>query len=134
MVDLELVPHPGITWAEAVEADYGMEGGVLRVKTRAATLVHRLDGPITDWTRRRITYGFEIRNRFMVFKVRFGTRSRRVSTRRDGLTIKNVDVDDPDGVSLVHRSKLSKASISTMAFRYFVHRVECLTVDFLDYI
>ena len=36
IVDLELVPHPGIHWPKAVEADYGMEGGVLHIKTRAA--------------------------------------------------------------------------------------------------
>lgn len=36
MVDLELVPHPGIRFPQAVEADYGMDEGVLRVKSRAA--------------------------------------------------------------------------------------------------
>lgn len=36
MVDLEIVPHPGVKWPRAVEADYAMEGGALRVKTRAA--------------------------------------------------------------------------------------------------
>ena len=36
IVDLELVPHPGIQWPKAVEADYGMENGALRIKTRAA--------------------------------------------------------------------------------------------------
>jgi len=36
IVDLELSPHPGIQWAKAVEADYGMQGGVLKIKTRAA--------------------------------------------------------------------------------------------------
>ena len=36
IVDLELAPHPGIAWPKAVEADYGMSDGVLRVKTRAA--------------------------------------------------------------------------------------------------
>lgn len=36
IVDLELVPHPGIQWPKAVEADYGMEGGALRIKARAA--------------------------------------------------------------------------------------------------
>jgi predicted DNA-binding transcriptional regulator YafY len=36
IVDIELVPHPGIKWPKAVEADYGMEEGALRVKTRAA--------------------------------------------------------------------------------------------------
>lgn len=36
MLELELVPHPGITWSKAIEADYGMQDGVLRVKVRAA--------------------------------------------------------------------------------------------------
>lgn len=36
MVDMELVPHPGIGHPEAIEADYGMDGGVLRIKARAA--------------------------------------------------------------------------------------------------
>lgn len=36
IVDLELVPHPGIAWPKAVEADYGMQDGVLKIKTRAA--------------------------------------------------------------------------------------------------
>lgn len=36
IVDLELVPHPGIEWPKAVEADYGMVDGALRIKSRAA--------------------------------------------------------------------------------------------------
>jgi hypothetical protein len=36
IVDLEIVPHPGITWPKAVDSDYGMTDGVLRVKARAA--------------------------------------------------------------------------------------------------
>lgn len=36
MVDMELVPHPGIAHMEAIEADYGMSDGVLRLKARAA--------------------------------------------------------------------------------------------------
>jgi hypothetical protein len=36
IVDLELVPHPGVTWPKAVEADYSMADGVLRIKSRAA--------------------------------------------------------------------------------------------------
>ena len=36
IVDMELVPHPGIKWPKAIEADYAMSDGVLRVKTRAA--------------------------------------------------------------------------------------------------
>lgn len=36
-VDLELVPHPRIEHSEAIELDYGMKGGVLKVEIRAAT-------------------------------------------------------------------------------------------------
>lgn len=36
IVDFELVPHPGIEWPKAVEADYGMSDGVLKIKSRAA--------------------------------------------------------------------------------------------------
>jgi WYL domain len=36
VVEMELVPHPGIAHPQAIEADYGMEGGVLRIKSRAA--------------------------------------------------------------------------------------------------
>lgn len=36
IVDLEIVPHPGIEWPKAVEADYAMSDGVLRIKSRAA--------------------------------------------------------------------------------------------------
>lgn len=36
-VELELVPHPRIEHSEAIELDYAMEGGVLKVEIRAAT-------------------------------------------------------------------------------------------------
>ncbi|MFT0213093.1 WYL domain-containing protein [Pseudomonas sp. F1_0610] len=36
-VELELVPHPSIEHSEAIELDYGMTGGVLKVEIRAAT-------------------------------------------------------------------------------------------------
>lgn len=36
IVDMELVPHPGVRWPKAVEADYGMTDGALRIKSRAA--------------------------------------------------------------------------------------------------
>lgn len=36
MVDMELVPHPGIRQPKAIEADYGLEDGVLKIKARAA--------------------------------------------------------------------------------------------------
>ena len=36
-VELELVPHPRIEHSEAIELDYGMKGGVMKVEIRAAT-------------------------------------------------------------------------------------------------
>lgn len=36
IVDLELVPHPGLGHPEAIVADYGMQDGVLRLRLRAA--------------------------------------------------------------------------------------------------
>lgn len=36
-VELELVPHPRIQHPEAIELDYGMQGGVMKVEIRAAT-------------------------------------------------------------------------------------------------
>ena len=36
-VELELVPHPRIEHSEAIDLDYGMTGGVLKVEIRAAT-------------------------------------------------------------------------------------------------
>ncbi|EMG9311325.1 MULTISPECIES: WYL domain-containing protein [Gammaproteobacteria] len=36
-VELELVPHPRIEYSEAIELDYGMTGGVMKVEIRAAT-------------------------------------------------------------------------------------------------
>ena len=36
IVDLEVVPHPDIEWPQAVEADYSMESGVLKLRARAA--------------------------------------------------------------------------------------------------
>jgi hypothetical protein len=42
MVDLELVPHPGLARPEAIERDCGMEGGVLRTRLRAALVGYAL--------------------------------------------------------------------------------------------
>lgn len=36
IVDLEIVPHPGIKQPQAIEIDYCMDDGVLKIKTRAA--------------------------------------------------------------------------------------------------
>ena len=33
---MELVPHPAIKQPKAIEADYGLEDGVLKIKARAA--------------------------------------------------------------------------------------------------
>ncbi|MCF7532070.1 helix-turn-helix transcriptional regulator [Pseudomonas petrae] len=38
IVELELVPHPGQPYPEVTEMDYGMHGGTLRMKLRAATV------------------------------------------------------------------------------------------------
>jgi len=74
IVEMEVVPHPGIEYPKAIEADYGMRDGVLRIKARAAlvgyvlrrwnvdaSLDHRLD-PATHhlWLRNTPTlYGVE---------------------------------------------------------------------------
>ncbi|SEA67946.1 helix-turn-helix transcriptional regulator [Rubrimonas cliftonensis] len=42
MVELELVPHPGLERPEAVARDYAMEEGVLRTRLRAATVGYAL--------------------------------------------------------------------------------------------
>ena len=42
IVEMELVPHPGVTHPEAIEADYGMQDGVLRIKSRAALVGYLL--------------------------------------------------------------------------------------------
>jgi predicted DNA-binding transcriptional regulator YafY len=41
-IELELVPHPGLTHPQAIEADYGIAGGVLRVVARAAVAGYSL--------------------------------------------------------------------------------------------
>ncbi|WP_432651947.1 MULTISPECIES: WYL domain-containing protein [Providencia] len=41
-VELELVPHPRIDHSEAIELDYGMTSGVLKVDIRAATVGYLL--------------------------------------------------------------------------------------------
>lgn len=41
-VDLELVPHPGLSWPDAVAADYGMGDGVLMAQVRAAVAGYAL--------------------------------------------------------------------------------------------
>ncbi|EPT9383586.1 WYL domain-containing protein [Proteus mirabilis] len=41
-VELELVPHPRIEHSEAIELDYGMTGGMMKVEIRAATVGYLL--------------------------------------------------------------------------------------------
>ncbi len=41
-IELELVPHPKLRHPKAIEADYGMSGGVLKVLTRAAVAGYAL--------------------------------------------------------------------------------------------
>ena len=41
-IELELVPHPGLTHPPAIEADYGISDGVLRVVARAAVAGYSL--------------------------------------------------------------------------------------------
>lgn len=36
IVNMELVPHPGVAHPAAIEADFGMQGGCLRIRSRAA--------------------------------------------------------------------------------------------------
>lgn len=43
IVDLELTPHPSLTHPEAIEADYGMSEGVLRLQIRAALAGYALN-------------------------------------------------------------------------------------------
>ncbi len=43
IVDLELVPHPNLAHPEAIEADYGMRDGVLRLNIRAALAGYALN-------------------------------------------------------------------------------------------
>ena len=50
MVDLELVPHPNARWPQGVEADFGMESGVLRTRTRAALAGYLLRRWFVDCT------------------------------------------------------------------------------------
>lgn len=42
IVELELTPHPGLARPEVIERDYGMTGGVLRARLRAALVGYAL--------------------------------------------------------------------------------------------
>jgi hypothetical protein len=62
IVELELVPHPDQPRPEITEMDYGMRGGVLRMKLRAATAGYILAqmecGLLPDHSLRGMSTGF----------------------------------------------------------------------------
>ncbi|GAB3229565.1 WYL domain-containing protein [Pseudaeromonas pectinilytica] len=58
-VELELVPHPRIEHSEAIELDYGMTGGVLKVEIRAATAGYLLRQWHVDCSTEHSLTGFE---------------------------------------------------------------------------
>ncbi|EKO3618955.1 MULTISPECIES: WYL domain-containing protein [Vibrio] len=58
-VELELVPHPRIEHSEAIELDYGMKNGVLRVEIRAATAGYLLRQWHVDCTKAHSLQGPE---------------------------------------------------------------------------
>lgn len=58
-VELELVPHPRIEHSEAIELDYGMTGGVLKVEIRAATAGYLLRQWHVDCSTEHALMGFE---------------------------------------------------------------------------
>ncbi|MDF5400730.1 WYL domain-containing protein [Vibrio parahaemolyticus] len=58
-VELELVPHPRIEHSEAIELDYGMTGGVLKVEIRAATAGYLLRQWHVDCSTEHSLIGFE---------------------------------------------------------------------------
>uniref|UniRef100_UPI0035644EC5 WYL domain-containing protein n=2 Tax=Shewanella putrefaciens TaxID=24 RepID=UPI0035644EC5 len=58
-VELELVPHPRIEHSEAIELDYGMKGGVLKVEIRAATAGYLLRQWHVDCSTEHSLMGFE---------------------------------------------------------------------------
>ncbi|WP_439652861.1 WYL domain-containing protein [Providencia manganoxydans] len=58
-VELELVPHPRIEHSEAIELDYGMTGGVMKVEIRAATAGYLLRQWHVDCSTEHSLMGFE---------------------------------------------------------------------------
>jgi hypothetical protein len=61
IVELELVPHPDQPRPELTEMDYGMEGGVLRMKLRAATAGYILRQWSVDCSPDHSLHGHEYR-------------------------------------------------------------------------
>lgn len=68
---MELVPNPGLSWPKAVEADYGIVGGALRLKARGALAGYVLRRWSVDsttdhsWTQLTTSFGLPTRPRFM---------------------------------------------------------------------
>ena len=58
-VELELVPHPRIKHSEAIELDYGMKDGVMKVEIRAATAGYLLRQWHVDCTKAHSLQGPE---------------------------------------------------------------------------
>ena len=58
-VELELVPHPRIEHSEAIEMDYGMKDGVMKVEIRAATAGYLLRQWHVDCSNEHALTGFE---------------------------------------------------------------------------
>jgi hypothetical protein len=58
-VELELVPHPRIEHSEAIELDYGMKDGVMKVEIRAATAGYLLRQWHVDCTKAHSLQGPE---------------------------------------------------------------------------
>jgi len=61
IVELKLVPHPDQPWPEITDIDYSMQGGVLRMKLRAATTGYILRQWSVDCTLDHSLRGHEYR-------------------------------------------------------------------------
>lgn len=73
LVELEIVPHPGLAHPEAVRHDYGMEDGVLRFALRAAlvgyALLHFRVDTTPDHSLQPDQYHLWLRNRATLYGV-----------------------------------------------------------------
>ena len=61
IVELDLIPHPNQEHLEIIENDYGMTGGVLHLKLRAAVSGYVLRQWIVDWSSEHSLQGKEYR-------------------------------------------------------------------------
>ena len=72
-MELELVPHPDQPCPEIAEMDYGMRGGVLRMKLRAATAGYILRkssvGCSADHSLRGPGYRFSLKDHLALYDV-----------------------------------------------------------------